>query len=215
MLPRELASRPRPAAPRARTSAMSRERAPALRARRARPRSRWNADLELALVLPAPADVERRPGSRAPGRGRAPSSVRERRARRARLEEAGRRARCREAAAGALSVSARRGAAPMISATKSSRAGLAWNSEKSCTPAGRLARKRSKRTNASSGCGVVAQRPQQRRHQLGQQLARADAAHGAVAAVMPAAHRRRDRARLAVAELRQVCERVRDRRRCR
>ena len=49
---------------------------------------------------------------------------------------------------------ASRGALPMIAATSSSSAGLALNSEKSCTPAGRLPRKRSKFSSAWSGAAV-------------------------------------------------------------
>jgi len=42
----------------------------------------------------------------------------------------------------------------MIAATSSTSAGLALNREKSCTPAGRLARKRSKLSSAWSGAAV-------------------------------------------------------------
>ncbi|MBZ5570034.1 MAG: hypothetical protein LAN64_19595 [Acidobacteriia bacterium] len=53
-----------------------------------------------------------------------------------------------------LAPAASLGALPMMVATSSSSAGLALNSEKSCTPAGRLARKRSKLSNAWSGAAV-------------------------------------------------------------
>jgi hypothetical protein len=57
-------------------------------------------------------------------------------------------------AARVLSWSARRGAPPMISATKPRRCGFAWNSEKICTPAGSRDMKRSKLRKAACGSGV-------------------------------------------------------------
>jgi hypothetical protein len=64
--------------------------------------------------------------------------------------------------------------------------GFAWSSEKSCTPAGRREMKRVEAEERASG-SALAERREHRGHQLGQQLARAGAAHRAVAAVMPAA----------------------------
>ena len=54
------------------------------------------------------------------------------------------------------SVVARPGATPMTCTTSLSSSGLAWNIEKSCTPAGRPLRNRSKVTNAPSGSGASA-----------------------------------------------------------
>ena len=55
-----------------------------------------------------------------------------------------------------LSCSARRGALPRMVASRSSNLGLAFNSEKSCTPAGSLLRKRSKARKARSASPIAA-----------------------------------------------------------
>ena len=101
------------------------------------------------------------------------------------------------------------GASAMMSATSENRPGLAWNSENSCTPAGSRDRNWSKRSDRRVGIGGAAEDAQQFRHELGQDLARPLAARRADAAVMPAAHHRRDPRRLAEAEPRQRRQRLR------
>ena len=88
---------------------------------------------------------------------------------------------------------ARPAAAPCRESWRSDRAGcgLALSSEKSCTPAGRPARNRSKAMKAWSASPVRGKRGQQRRHEFGQKLAGAGAAGRGIAAEMPAADRRR------------------------
>ena len=72
--------------------------------------------------------------------------------------------------------------------------GLAWNSEKSCTPAGSRDRNWSKRQQRRVGRGGAAEHAQQLGDELGQDLARPRAARRAHAAVMPVAHHAGDRA---------------------
>ena len=89
-----------------------------------------------------------------------------------------------------MTISARRGAVPMIVASRSSRPGLRAE-EREELDAGRHARQEAVE-GGEGGVGVVGprQRLEQRRRDLGQPLARRGRAHRRVAAEMPAADRR-------------------------
>ena len=105
-----------------------------------------------------------------------------------------------------------RGAVPMMAAISSSRRGFCFRQREQLHAGRQLGQEAVEADQGKIGIGGLGERLDQRRLHLGQQLAGARAAHGGVAAVMPAAHRRDDRRAPRVAHAGRASRRCRDRR---